>query len=373
MRREASGDGSIEVSFGTSSSRDQVAVDAPAHSLQSSSLVQRGESSRHSSSGNLHNALGGGSDGRHPSSDQLSAALPSRQDTLSIGDVTTVYSPLSPAGSIHSVNSTAAFSVGQYRFSYCPICFEHFTVENPAMVLVCGHVFHAQCHLAWRDRSDTCAVCSAVIDDSKVRMMHGTDLHSRAGKGPVPPVVPAIPVPVAVSSGEECTPVKRQATAPPRSPIAQTTVVASPGGNAGRPVLVHVVNSHPDDDLDADVEPIPRLTRRTGDGGRGGLAGGMDDFLHTVQRAFACFRCGSRAQQRPQHPISSASSMTGGVAARRGAPSHISSAQIRGEVTPLRGDGSSAHHGAAAAAPYEEQERRMMAQKVQSSGGGTSA
>jgi hypothetical protein len=367
MRREASGDGSIEVSFGTSSSRDQVAVDAPVHSMQSSSLVQRGESS-----GNLHNALGG-SEGRRSSSDQLSAALPSRQDTLSIGDVTAVYSPLSPAGSIHSVNSTAAFSVGQYRFSYCPICFDHFTVENPAMVLVCGHVFHAQCHLAWRDRSDTCAVCSAVIDDSKVRMMHGTDLHSRAGMGPVP-VVPAAPVPVAVavSSGENSTPIKRPLAAS-RSPIAQIAEVASPGGNAGQPVLVHVVNSHPDDDLDADVDPIPRLNRRTGDGGRGGLAGGMDDFLHTVQRAFACFRCGSRAQQRPQHPISSASSMTGGVAARRGAPSHISTAQIRGEVTPLRGDGSSAHHGAAAAAPYEEQERRMMAQKVRSSGGGTPA
>ncbi|CUG74956.1 zinc finger protein, putative [Bodo saltans] len=384
MRREASGDVSTigEASFATSSSRDQVSGDAPIPWQSSSmALPVGGLSSRPPSSGNLQIVASVGGGGRRlPSTDQLSATLPSRQDTLSAGHFS-VHSPLSPAGSIHSANSTAAFSVGQYRFSYCPICFEHFTVENPAMVLVCGHVFHAQCHLAWRDRSDTCAVCSAVIDDTKVRMMHGTDLHARAGKGPLP-AVPVLAVPSAVTqptgNGDGTPPSKRPPMAP-RSPSGRTT--ANSTTNVGRStpppvVLVHVVGGHGDDDLDGDLDTMPRTSQRSGS--RGGLAGGVDGFVHTVQRAFACFRCGARSRP-PQHPMSSASSMHGGSTRSR-PTAQLSASQLRGEVTPLRAERSAAssrasHHSSppTAAAPYEEQERRMMEQKVQSSSSSGSA
>lgn len=326
-------------------------------------------------------AAGGIAAGRRAqSADALSATLPSRQDTLSALDVA---SPLSPAGSIHSANSTAAFSVGMYRFSYCPICFEHFTVENPAMVLVCGHVFHAQCHLAWRDRSSTCAVCSAVIDDSRVRMMHGADLHARSGKGPLP-VVPAIPLPVTVTAATS-----PSGKRPPRSPTLSARGGTATGvggsaaatqhatnGNVGRPTppsppshVLHVVRHvHTDDDLDGEGEIHPRVRTSSG----GGIAGGVDDFLHTVQRAFSCFRCG----RRPTTTSSSAPGTTthrgttGVAAARRPLhPSHqqSSTSHIRGEATSLRTGGAVpppfTSANAAAAAAYEEQDRRMLEEK----------
>jgi len=68
------------------------------------------------------------------------------------------------------------FVVGQFRVSYCPICLEAFTVDNPAILVPCRHVFHMQCFYAWRERSGCCAVCNAPFSDDSIRMMSGADV-----------------------------------------------------------------------------------------------------------------------------------------------------------------------------------------------------
>jgi hypothetical protein len=299
--------------------------------------------------------------------------MPSRQATLSMGNISgcgTV--PSSPVTSLHSAASSAAFAVGAYRFSYCPICFEPFAVENPAMVLPCGHVFHAQCHMAWRDRSATCAVCSATIDDANVRMMHSADLHARRGKGPVPTL------PAAVMQQPNSVGCRTKVLVP--STVEGTALVLRPLQNAAsgpiRPLpprsTMAVMVAADDDNSSVDTFDQPRGS--SGSGGRvDGLSAGVDEVLRTLKHAFSCFRCGSRGRsvstsslQRVQPPAA-----TGG----RPAP--------RSELTPLRShrprhEGSvlpSGRAGEAVPAPaasYEEQDRRMQRQKEASRSGGVS-
>lgn len=247
--------------------------------------------------------------------------MPSRQENSSTGAVSAGVN--SPTASIHSVNSNASFSVGTYRFSYCPICFEQFSVQNPAMVLPCNHVFHAQCHLAWRDRSASCAVCSTVIDDANVRMMHTADLHAHKGKGPLPTIPPSPLKKSVVHKKQPC------ATAcSVHDVVPQRTV----------PVMV------PPDEEDgvADTEQGCFRSGTRSNGSRGGIAAGVDEFVYSLQRAFSCFRCGKRG---------------------RGAATGQPQPAARRETAVRHDAAEAAVSGHSAALHYEEQERRMQEQK----------
>ena len=41
----------------------------------------------------------------------------------------------------------------------CAICLDEFTEDDPGMETECGHVFHIQCLMQWRSRSDECPMC----------------------------------------------------------------------------------------------------------------------------------------------------------------------------------------------------------------------
>ena len=41
----------------------------------------------------------------------------------------------------------------------CAICLDEFTDDDPGMETECGHVFHIQCLMQWRSRSDECPMC----------------------------------------------------------------------------------------------------------------------------------------------------------------------------------------------------------------------
>lgn len=39
----------------------------------------------------------------------------------------------------------------------CPICLEY--IRSTVCILQCGHIFHDDCEMKWKERSQTCAVC----------------------------------------------------------------------------------------------------------------------------------------------------------------------------------------------------------------------
>lgn len=86
------------------------------------------------------------------------------------------------------------FTIGTFRASYCPICFESFTEDNPAVLLPCQHAYHLQCHESWRQRSKLCAVCQLPVVDELVRLMTSEDIvafhRQRTQRANVPPVEP---------------------------------------------------------------------------------------------------------------------------------------------------------------------------------------
>lgn len=41
----------------------------------------------------------------------------------------------------------------------CSICLEAFSQDDPAKVTVCGHCYHLQCIMQWRQRSSECPMC----------------------------------------------------------------------------------------------------------------------------------------------------------------------------------------------------------------------
>ena len=41
----------------------------------------------------------------------------------------------------------------------CSICLDDFTDDDPAKVTLCGHRYHLQCVMQWRQRSDECPMC----------------------------------------------------------------------------------------------------------------------------------------------------------------------------------------------------------------------
>ncbi|ORC87846.1 uncharacterized protein TM35_000202550 [Trypanosoma theileri] len=75
--------------------------------------------------------------------------------------------------------SEDTFVVGEYRLSSCPICLERFTLENPAIVVICGHGFHLQCLEEWRQRSPLCPVCSRPLQGEGIPMMSARDTRRR--------------------------------------------------------------------------------------------------------------------------------------------------------------------------------------------------
>lgn len=71
------------------------------------------------------------------------------------------------------------FAVGEYQLSSCPICLERFTLDNPAVVVGCGHGFHLQCVEDWRQRSPMCPVCMKPVQDEGIPMMFARETRRR--------------------------------------------------------------------------------------------------------------------------------------------------------------------------------------------------
>ncbi|RNF21427.1 uncharacterized protein Tco025E_03477 [Trypanosoma conorhini] len=71
------------------------------------------------------------------------------------------------------------FVVGEYHLSSCPICLERFTLDNPAIVFVCGHGFHLQCLESWRQRASICPVCMKPMLGEGIPMLSARDTRRR--------------------------------------------------------------------------------------------------------------------------------------------------------------------------------------------------
>lgn len=298
---------------------------------------------------------------RRPSSFELSSSGRQPSDP-------TLESPASPAGSVHSPTSArnARFSVGNYRVSYCPICFEYFTVENPAMVLLCGHVFHAQCHMSWRERSQTCAVCSTSIDDSKVRLMQTSDLHHR-GAVPLPETLPVAAGVGAVSSnpagGEPAA--KPQPVTPPRDGGNRRDVTS---GNRAQGVMTpnrtHVILATPIDDDEDDEDVTVRPTH-----GGGGSGRTFETGLGIVRNIFSCFRCTKRptaSSARHHHQPIGASATTATSHTTQPHIGRVVREPLRPARTPPLSPPPTSLRPTPQAAAFDEQEKRMLEQKERS-------
>ncbi|AIN97041.1 hypothetical protein LPMP_170030 [Leishmania panamensis] len=71
------------------------------------------------------------------------------------------------------------YDVGEYHLTTCPICLEHFTLDNPAILLKCEHGFHLQCLESWRQRSTMCPMCFAPVIGDEGRLMSSSDVRRR--------------------------------------------------------------------------------------------------------------------------------------------------------------------------------------------------
>ncbi|KAG5508128.1 hypothetical protein JKF63_05380 [Porcisia hertigi] len=71
------------------------------------------------------------------------------------------------------------YDVGEYHLTTCPICLEHFTLDNPAILLKCEHGFHLQCLESWRQRSSMCPMCFAPVVGDEGRLMSSSDVRRR--------------------------------------------------------------------------------------------------------------------------------------------------------------------------------------------------
>ncbi|KAG5503748.1 hypothetical protein JIQ42_07263 [Leishmania sp. Namibia] len=74
------------------------------------------------------------------------------------------------------------YDVGEYHLTTCPICLEHFTLDNPAILLKCEHGFHLQCLESWRQRSSMCPMCFAPVVGDEGRVMSSSDARRRRRK-----------------------------------------------------------------------------------------------------------------------------------------------------------------------------------------------
>ncbi|URD94185.1 E3 ubiquitin-protein ligase [Musa troglodytarum] len=45
----------------------------------------------------------------------------------------------------------------------CPICLDEFTYENPRIILKCTHIYHLSCIFEWLERSESCPICSKMV------------------------------------------------------------------------------------------------------------------------------------------------------------------------------------------------------------------
>ncbi|RNF04154.1 hypothetical protein TraAM80_05306 [Trypanosoma rangeli] len=107
----------------------------------------------------------------------------------SFSSVDSLTSPKGPPSKTCSVSSFGeqgiddryedTFIVGEYRLSSCPICLERFTLDNPAIVFVCGHGFHLQCLEGWRQRAAICPVCMKPMLGEGIPMMSARDTRRR--------------------------------------------------------------------------------------------------------------------------------------------------------------------------------------------------
>lgn len=87
---------------------------------------------------------------------------------------------LSDYGNENSVaDGLETYDVGEYHLTSCPICLEHFTLDNPAILLKCEHGFHLQCLESWRQRSAVCPMCFAPIVGEESRIMSALDARRR--------------------------------------------------------------------------------------------------------------------------------------------------------------------------------------------------
>ncbi|CCW65675.1 unnamed protein product [Phytomonas sp. EM1] len=90
-----------------------------------------------------------------------------------------IFSSMSEEGSEIDIDEIETFVVGEYNFSVCPICLEHFTIHNPAIIVHCEHGFHLQCLESWRQRSAVCPVCLQPLDGDEGRLMEARDTRRR--------------------------------------------------------------------------------------------------------------------------------------------------------------------------------------------------
>ncbi|KPA73122.1 hypothetical protein ABB37_10103 [Leptomonas pyrrhocoris] len=86
---------------------------------------------------------------------------------------------LSDCGNDNVVDGLETFDVGEYHLTSCPICLEHFTLDNPAILLKCEHGFHLQCLESWRQRSTICPMCFAPVVGDEGRIMSPSDARRR--------------------------------------------------------------------------------------------------------------------------------------------------------------------------------------------------
>lgn len=78
-----------------------------------------------------------------------------------------------------AVEGLETFDVGEYHLTSCPICLEHFTLDNPAILLKCEHGFHLQCLESWRQRSSACPMCFVPFCGDEGRIMSPADARRR--------------------------------------------------------------------------------------------------------------------------------------------------------------------------------------------------
>ncbi|KPI83286.1 hypothetical protein ABL78_7683 [Leptomonas seymouri] len=78
-----------------------------------------------------------------------------------------------------AVDGLETFDVGEYHLTSCPICLEHFTLDNPAILLKCEHGFHLQCLESWRQRSSLCPMCFTPVVGDEGRIMSHSDARRR--------------------------------------------------------------------------------------------------------------------------------------------------------------------------------------------------
>ncbi|CAC9476930.1 Anaphase-promoting complex subunit 11 RING-H2 finger/Zinc finger C3HC4 type (RING finger)/Ring finger domain/RING-H2 zinc finger containing protein [Leishmania donovani] len=88
------------------------------------------------------------------------------------------------------VGDLETYDVGEYHLTTCPICLEHFTLDNPAILLKCEHGFHLQCLESWRQRSSMCPMCFAPVVGDEGRLMSSCDVRRRRRMQLKPPSAP---------------------------------------------------------------------------------------------------------------------------------------------------------------------------------------